>query len=68
MRAIASQQGVQEYWIVNKNLQQIQLYRRDQAALTLAATLQATDALTSPLMPDFACPLSHIFGRPKAAS
>ncbi|MGF1538254.1 MAG: Uma2 family endonuclease [Elainellaceae cyanobacterium] len=59
-----SQQGVQEYWIVDKNLRQIQLYRRDQAMLTLAVTLQMSDNLTSPLLPAFACPLSQIFGRP----
>jgi Uma2 family endonuclease len=58
-----SQQGVQEYWIVDNTLQQVQVYRRDQAVLTLAMTLQASDSLTSPLLPDFSCPLIRIFGR-----
>lgn len=58
-----SQQGVQEYWIVDNTLQQVQVYRRDQAVLTLAITLQASDSLTSPLLPDFSCPLSRVFGR-----
>jgi Uma2 family endonuclease len=58
-----SQQGVQEYWIVDKNLRQVQVYRRDNALLSLVVTLQATDSLTSPLLPDFACPLSQVFGR-----
>ncbi|MEO1211621.1 MAG: Uma2 family endonuclease [Cyanobacteria bacterium J06638_20] len=57
-----SQQGVQEYWIVNKNLRQVQVYRRDEALLTLVLTLQDSDSLTSPLLPDFACPLIRIFG------
>jgi Uma2 family endonuclease len=57
-----SQQGVQEYWIVDKALRQIQVYRRDQAVLTLIVTLQAGDTLTSPLLPGFTCPLVSIFG------
>lgn len=61
-----SQQGVQEYWIVDKNLRQIQIYRRDRAALTLVMTLQAAETLTSPLLPDFTYPLNRIFGRPTA--
>jgi len=58
-----SQQGVQEYWIVNKELRQVQVYRRDNALLTLVMTLQDTDTLTSPLLPDFSCPLTKVFGR-----
>jgi Uma2 family endonuclease len=58
-----SQQGVQEYWIVDKDLRQVQVYRRKNALLTLVLTLQDSDSLTSPLLPDFACPLSRIFGR-----
>jgi len=58
-----SQQGVQEYWIVDKNLRQVQVYRRDNALLTLVVTLQVADSLTSPLLPDFTCPLSRVFGR-----
>jgi Uma2 family endonuclease len=58
-----SQQGVQEYWIVDNNLRQVQIYRRDNAMLVLVATLQAGDTLTSPLLPDFACPLNSVFGQ-----
>jgi Uma2 family endonuclease len=58
-----SQQGVQEYWIVNPALGQVQIYRRDNALLALVVTLQVADALTSSLLPGFACPLSRIFGR-----
>lgn len=58
-----SQQGVQEYWIVDKDLRQVQVYRRNQAVLTLVVTLQADDILTSPLLPEFSCPLTRIFGK-----
>lgn len=58
-----SQQGVQEYWIADADLPQVQVYRREQAVLKLVATLQVADSLTSPLLPEFACPLSRIFGR-----
>lgn len=60
-----SQQGVQEYWIVDKNLRQVQVYRRDNAVLVLVATLQAGDSLTSPLLPDFVGPLNQVFGQPR---
>lgn len=60
-----SQQGVQEYWIVDNNLRQVQVYRRENAMLVLVVTLQADDALTSPLLADFACPLVQIFGQPR---
>ena len=58
-----SQQGVQEYWIVDKDLRHVQVYRRDNAVLCLISTLQSEDTLTSPLLPNFSCPLFRIFGR-----
>ncbi len=54
-------QGVQEYWIADRRLQQVQVYRRQMATLKLAATLFATDEITSPLLPDFACPVASFF-------
>ena len=53
--------GVREYWIVDWRVQQIEVYRRDQAMLHLAATLFAEDVLTSPLLPGFACPVARLF-------
>ncbi|NCJ07363.1 Uma2 family endonuclease [Synechococcales cyanobacterium C] len=48
-----SVQGVQEYWIVDPITQRLEMYRRDQAQLTLVATLLVGDAITSPLLPGF---------------
>ena len=56
-----SSQGVREYWIADRLLQQIQVYRREKATLVLVATLFATDELTSPLLPDFSCPVARLF-------
>ena len=56
-----SVRGVQEYCIVNWQLQQIEVYRREQASLRLIATLLSNDELTSPLLPGFSCFVSWIF-------
>jgi Uma2 family endonuclease len=60
-RKLYARRGVHEYWIVNWQRQQIEIYRREQAALTLVATLSAQDTLTSPLLPGFACTVSRLF-------
>jgi Uma2 family endonuclease len=49
-----SRRGVREYWIVDWREQTIAVFRREDAALHLAATLHAADTLTSPLLPGFA--------------
>jgi len=54
-------QGVQEYWIVDRRLQQVQIYRRQQATLTLANTVLAGEDITSPLLPGFAYPVARFF-------
>ncbi|NJN21545.1 MAG: Uma2 family endonuclease [Leptolyngbya sp. RL_3_1] len=48
-----SVQGVQEYWIVDRFTQRLEVYRRDRGQLALAATLWIDDQLTSPLLPGF---------------
>ena len=60
-RKLYSVQGAEEYWIVNPELQTVEIYRRSEADLRLVATLLRTDTLTSPLLPDFACPVARIF-------
>ena len=56
-----SRQGVQEYWLIDWQLQTVQVYRRADGVLTLIATLIDQDLLTSPLLPGFACPLPRIW-------
>ena len=56
-----SSRGVQEYWIVNWQLQQIEVYRREQASLKLLTTLFSNDILTSPLLPGFSCSIAKLF-------
>lgn len=56
-----SVQGVKEYWICDYNMIKVEVYRRQQANLTLVATLFAEDELTSPLLPGFQCIISQFF-------
>jgi Uma2 family endonuclease len=56
-----SSRGILEYWIADWRSQQMQIYRRENGILKLAVTLFVSDILTSPLLPEFSCPLSQIF-------
>jgi Uma2 family endonuclease len=56
-----SVRGVQEYWIVDWRQRQVEVYRRQQAALRLAETLYDEDDLRSPLLPGFALPVKRLF-------
>lgn len=62
---VYSRRGVQEYWLVDRDDQTVQVYRREQAVLQLAMTLRATDALTSPLLPGFSVPVARLFRAPR---
>lgn len=53
--------GVQEYWIVNWRLKELEVYRRKDAILQKVATLQMPDTLTSPLLPGFECAIADLF-------
>ncbi|MEL6604481.1 MAG: Uma2 family endonuclease [Cyanobacteria bacterium J06614_10] len=53
--------GVQEYWIVNWRLKNIEVYRRQAAQLKKVATLLQEDVLTSPILPGFECAIASIF-------
>ncbi|MEC4814858.1 MAG: Uma2 family endonuclease [Scytonema sp. PMC 1069.18] len=57
-----SLKGVQEYWIVDWRLQQVEVYRRDAAQLKLIATLFASDEISSPLLPGFSAQVQGFFG------
>lgn len=56
-----SVRGVLEYWIVNFQEQAVEVYRRENAALKLAATLYPQDELTSPVLPGFSCLIHKFF-------
>jgi Uma2 family endonuclease len=56
-----SRYGVQEYWIVNWQVQTLEIYRRTDAQLQLVATLLAGDTLTSPLLPGFSTEIDRVF-------
>jgi Uma2 family endonuclease len=56
-----SVQGVNEYWIVDRIAQRIEVYRRDNAQLKLVTTLLVNDVITSPLLPNFACEVARLF-------
>src|SRR5437667_3143098 len=43
-----SRRGAEEYWIVNWQEQRLEIYRREEAVLTLNATLNENDVLQSP--------------------
>src|SRR4051794_28640811 len=53
--------GVQEYWIVDWRQQSVEVYRRTDGDLGLVATHVGTDVLTTPLLPDFSCPLRELW-------
>jgi Uma2 family endonuclease len=56
-----STQGVQEYWIVDRIAQRIEVYRRENSQLVLVATVLMGDRITSPLLPGFACEVARLF-------
>jgi Uma2 family endonuclease len=56
-----SNRGVQEYWIADWRLKQLEIYRRNQGKLELVITLLNNDQITSPLLPDFSGNLNQIF-------
>ncbi len=56
-----SMQGVQEYWIVDRIAQRIEVYRRENGQLVLVATLLSGDRIISPLLPGFTCDIIRWF-------
>ena len=56
-----SRHNVQEYWVVNWQARTIEVYRRENAVLTLDKTLGETDVLQSPLLPGFSCQVNLLF-------
>lgn len=56
-----SSQGVDEYWIVSREHQQVEVYRRENAVLKRSATYTVQDIITSPVLPEFQCPVQRLF-------
>lgn len=53
--------GVREYWIVNWLQQNVEIYRRKYGRLQHFVTLNATDEITSPLLPGFSRQVKSFF-------
>lgn len=62
-RKLYERSGVEEYWIVDPDLESMKIYRRVEGAFARAAELSAErrDVLTTPLLPDFSASLAEIF-------
>ena len=58
-----SRRGVLEYWIVSWQERRIEVYRREEAVLKLAATLYEDDILQSPHLLDFSCSVRKLFAQ-----
>ena len=56
-----SRVGVREYWIVDWQQQQVEIYRRREARLQLELTFFAEDELISPLFSGFSLKVADIF-------
>ena len=56
-----SNQGVLEYWILDRELCLIEIYRREAGQLCKTMTLYAEDTLTSPMLPNFSCGVGLLF-------
>lgn len=56
-----SRRGVHEYWILDWRTRRIEIYRRENTALQLVATLYETDTLETPLLAGFSCQVRALF-------
>jgi Uma2 family endonuclease len=56
--------GVEEYWIVDWQHRAVSVHRRAGVELTEIAVLRDGELLTSPLLPEFACPISNLWNMP----
>ena len=54
-------QGVEEYWIVDRELQQVEVHRQQNGILKQVAIHSAQDEITSPLLPGFRCLVQRFF-------
>lgn len=59
-----SRRGVEEYWILDWMIGQVEVYRRRRRVLRLIETLHKGETLMSPLLPGFSCPVAELFEYP----
>lgn len=60
-RQLYVKHGVKEYWIVDGESRTIEIYRQGPAGLEPDTVLSRGDRITSPLLPNFDCPVDSIF-------
>ncbi|MBX2864666.1 MAG: Uma2 family endonuclease [Leptolyngbyaceae cyanobacterium MAG.088] len=56
-----SNQGVLEYWIFDRELNVVEIYRREEGQLVKAITLYDSDTLESPILHGFSCRVATLF-------
>ena len=56
-----SRRGAKEYWVVNWQERILEVYQRQDGVLELIKTLDETDTLQSPLLPEFKCSVGQFF-------
>jgi Uma2 family endonuclease len=56
-----ARRGVREYWIINWQRREVEVYRHAEATLQLVGILLEEDTLTSPLLPEFSCSVREFF-------
>ncbi|NES87430.1 MAG: Uma2 family endonuclease [Moorea sp. SIO2B7] len=56
-----SNRGVQEYWIADWRLKQLEVYRRNQGKLELVMTLLNDEEITTGLLPSFSGKINQFF-------
>ncbi|MGH9945159.1 MAG: Uma2 family endonuclease [Pyrinomonadaceae bacterium] len=60
-RQLYGRHGVREYWVIDPENLEVEVYRLSEQGLAQAAVLSARDELTTALLPDFRLSLSTVF-------
>ncbi len=60
---VYSRRDAEEYWIVNWQERQVEIYRRKNDVLMMNEILKETDILQSSLLPGFSCKVAQFFTR-----
>lgn len=60
-RQLYARHCVAEYWMVDPEKRALEVYRLQEGALELVATLKDEDEVSSPFLPGFSCATSAIF-------